>query len=1408
MPVSGNEETGVKPVSWKSSDYIADIPIKKRRFPLMQPPPPPPEESSSSSSPLETDSNQNGQSRICEGTSVSNVSVPASRAGLSDEKEGKSDMEVTHTNVGLAAASSDMSGGNKNSVFEEEKQNIDDENGKTFDTDIKEKVVPADKADNIMSIAEKTELKLEPNEALAVNVGKETHDQHTGKGKSISERSLIFGNAELSLGLNNDNPSSVVGQSEEGSQSTPEDLEPISLNLFLSKGESSKGDSIQSYRKGPNLHANRSNWDLNTTMDSWGNSVGGAAKGQLTSDILSTGDGGLVKKPFICSPMVVPGDATEKKILVDSEHRSSFAKSSTLSGDSGQKYFPEDSLNLRLSPSCIPFNLSREPSCSSVEVDSGRVLPNISMLRGLSVSNLNMINRSCVKTEPSEDSIKHGLAGAKTYLMEVKSELNEKVSPEVLKSSNSCTLKLVDPRSIKSEPFLNAETMETLKQPLDHSNKVVLQAQEVGKPACSTSFSIRCGKSDVLEHSVQDKGAEVSEEVPKKACEGHEQVASEIISGPAGSIGNEQNVVTTADKTLKRPLDHSNKIVLQAQDVEKKPACSTNFSIRCGKSDVLDHSMQDKGAEVGEVLPKKAYEGHAQVASEIISGPAGPTGNEQNVITTADTEMTTAKNVDNPEQFRLQLTDEFCQEFCANGGGCVSDEEKINIPGDMLEEDSYGSDCESDGNHDLNVSLITEQNHEEEDYEDGEVREQLVDAAKEGPTYEKTEEKFIATNLNDKITNYAGLPGYGDPCSSHFGNNDAKIEDAGETNDDTFVDRVDTAHDGSTDKAADQDGCLQEFSTIGVPTTEHERKTPVQAVQKELLDISEGRVAEEIQEPKKQSDQGIDGSQGTLDTVPQASDDNIEKSIMVENTETALCKRESSLDGDNAGKGIDGGGNRSRIINLARSSNVSPPGNSRYMPGKLLSTQPGRERLTDIALERDNIHPQGRDESCNISSLKFTRERHQDQLSRNSRFNYGRGRGWVSSRGRGRVSGRGDSLNDDWETERDFDPGYYNGPTEFHLPRHKYASGMAEAEIGCDNYKGRKLLNDESPTFRRGLSIRRPPGGRNGPARSLQMIHRVPRNISPSRCMGDDGSEVVGLRNGEKFVRGFPDDGTDHELARTQQPYDGDGNFFRGNRNFSSAHRRGGFSRIRSKSPIRSRSPGSWSSPRRRSPDGFGGRPDLPHRRSGEIYRMGRMRSPDPPCYPGEMLMRRHGSPLYTSRPSNYLREVDSRRDHGQPRSVIPSRSTAGRVVLRNNRRFDIADPRERNDGDEFFAGPMHSSRFSELSGEASSEERRRFIERQGPVRSFRPPYDGTDGGSFHLNTEDGPRPFRLCPEDDPDFHERGNREFDRRITVRPGNVSRRTRGIEDEEGNYRHGGQVMYDNGFDDMSRVKRKRF
>lgn len=404
--------------------------------------------------------------------------------------------------------------------------------------------------------------------------------------------------------------------------------------------------------------------------------------------------------------------------------------------------------------------------------------------------------------------------------------------------------------------------------------------------------------------------------------------------------------------------------------------------------------------------------------------------------------------------------------------------------------------------------------------------------------------------------------------------------------------------------------------------------------------------------------------------------------------------------------------------------------------------------------------------------------------------------------GRGRMNNRGDRSSDRYLAAEH----YYN-QTKYRIPRYKYVNDVSDPDLKYNNFSmasdaafggrgGRKLSND-GPINHRIPSRRRSPVGEH----IVHVSHGNQRNFSPSRCIDEDTSDLVGTRHSEKLMRGFPVDSVDPMFNRTQPSYEGDGQFGRGrgNRTYSFVQRRG--FRIRSKSPIRTRtrSPGPWSSPRGRSPDGFGGPGEhRPH------YRMERFRSPDGASFTGEMVVRRN--------PANELRDMDTGRDRGHQRCGI--HRSPSRVLLRN-RRFDVIDPRERADNNEFFAGggPMHSGRVHELGGDGNGDERRRFGERRGPVRTFRPPYNNADEEAFQVNTEDGRRPFRFCPDGETEFQERerGNlrdKDIDRRIKNRPGNAPRRMRSIEDQEGNFRNDGQPWNNSGFDDISRAKRKRF
>ncbi|CAK7325583.1 unnamed protein product [Dovyalis caffra] len=1328
MPVSGNEETGVKPLARQSSLNIAGVPIKKRRF--IRHPSPPSEEKSVTF--VENDSVQKEPGSTSKESSLPSAIVAAS-SDLSDPCKNSVPEENENRSDGIVQMNIASWSGVK---VEESNLKIQSDSLAKFDKE--EKLVVAEKSANPLLNSAKTELNIEANKGLGPNAGKERHRQQISQGNCKSQTPIVSGTSQFSVGLKELDVSSLERYSSDGSQNH-ENVGAVSLNLSLSKGETGvqyKMDHILA-KDSTNLCANRSNWDLNTTMDTWDGSTSDEHVAQVTAD----GWNRVGVTRDISTGIVGTGIAKEKQLLDDSERRSSLPQTSS---ECAKEYASEDSLHLRLSPSFPSFNLRQEPSSSSANKES-RVLPNISLPGGLlSAGNFTMVNSRTIKSEPFDGSVKHDPRGAKVSPIDffVKRELVEKGSPEASKSAVFGSVKLVGQGFIKPEPFPVGipETWRTLEGVSIQRDKQVLQSQDSGgQPPCSTSKQVLQG---------QDARGQPTCSTECKAREG--------------------------------------------QDILAKPTCSTDLSISSNASDPLEHTACAEGALLRKEMPKEACESAVQVSSEMGSIPVGPSGNESNASVKIDTAITEDRDVDNPVQCELKLTEEVPAGSRGNGEGSVTDEEKINLSGDMLEEDSYGSGYESDGH---SMPMDIEEECREHDYEDGEVRDPNLQAASE---CQKCEEKDVSPgNCSNSAHEKANSDLAGDDhhILSHVEESDSKIK-VSETNEVTVKECITTAIEDA------DNAFVKESSTDEIPACGADQERATTTIQGKSLDISGKKDDPMGQGADLSSGQDITGGQGTLVSAEQGSDENI-KTNDVEKNE--LPEVDASLNGGDMAKDVSSG--RSRIINLSRASNSSSPGKTRPISGKPVPSY--RERLPDVPLEGGKLHPRGRDGIYFDGPRRFSRERHQEHFPRNSRMNF--------VRGRGRISSRIDTLRGDRDSERNYASEFYNGSSDFAVRRHKYyASALAEAGSDSINYNigpdgafvgtargGRKLLDDETPVFRQLPSRRRSPGLRDGPAaRGIQMMHRVPRNI------GEQGSEVIGVRHAEN-MRGFPDDGSEEAFTRPQPSFEGlDGHFVQGTRNYSSVQRRV-HPQIRSKSPIRSRSPGPWSSARRRSPDGFGGTSELPNRRS-PIYRMGRIRSPDHPVFPREMVFRRHGSPSFSSRP-NDTREMDPGRDHSHPRSIVSNRAQTGRVLLRNTRRFGITDPRERTDGDEFFGGPMHSGRFHELGGDGNVEDRRRFSERRGPVRTFKPPFNGADGENFHLNPEDGPRPFRFFPEDDPQFNERANlreREFDGRIKNRAGNVPRRPRGIEEQEGNYRHGGQALYDDGFDDVTRMKRKRF
>ncbi|KAI3875924.1 hypothetical protein MKW92_030493, partial [Papaver armeniacum] len=527
---------------------------------------------------------------------------------------------------------------------------------------------------------------------------------------------------------------------------------------------------------------------------------------------------------------------------------------------------------------------------------------------------------------------------------------------------------------------------------------------------------------------------------------------------------------------------------------------------------------------------------------------------------------------------------------------------------------------------------------------------------------------------------------------------------------------------------------------------------------------------------------------------------------------SVFSKTESHVNNEEIAKDVNAGGNKSRIINLPRaSSNVSQSGESGKIPieGMVFSSRNHGEGSNGAEFEGEKFRGRGNREGRYMDP-RFERKRnrdHQPFRSSGSEFRHSRGR----------VDNRVRNVRNEWDPE--FSTEHGHGQSTFRFTRSKdNTSSKYEGSdfvprggrtVGTGRGRGRrKSLDNELQSYRHPPSRRRSPGGREGPVSRGVRIRRGPRDVSPDRCIPEDDPDLIGLRHEEKFIRVLPGEVMNKDFSRSQPQYERlQESFLHGNQRFLPMQRRIPLHmpRVHSKSPPRSRtrSPGPWLSPRRRSPDEFVGHPDLNNCRSPRLYRIERMRSPQRhPCFAEGMVVRRNGSPpQYITRPCNDSREMGSSRDLDHPRSYMRSRSPAGQIVPRNARRF-VVDPRERQETDELFAEAIHSGRFHDLLvSNGGEDDRRNGIERPGPVRSFQPPYnDNSDGANFHHHDEDGPpsRPYRFIAEVDGEIHERGNtrgrrfergslrgRGFERHIKSQPDKAPPRTRSGEEQEESY-----------------------
>ncbi|XP_051138106.1 uncharacterized protein LOC127256246 [Andrographis paniculata] len=682
-----------------------------------------------------------------------------------------------------------------------------------------------------------------------------------------------------------------------------------------------------------------------------------------------------------------------------------------------------------------------------------------------------------------------------------------------------------------------------------------------------------------------------------------------------------------------------------------------------------------------------------------------------------------------------------------------NDEEKFNIPADILEDDAFGSDSES---QEMDIDDENGSNKEYEEYEDGEVRDPSQDS-----TGENQKEKTENVKLVERISRNSQ-----DPDSVSAENSNAK-KDCG----DMVKDRVSICYEPKNED------CPSQSVSDNVTELRVDVKSVIAAEPGKRLNASGKKAVERSAEKEafiNSPNKGIHGMKTS------AADETANKAAIKEicsgENDSTLSKEDTSFNDNDTTKDSNNIGNKSRIINLSRTSVATAPAKTRpIIPNRLPTSRSGKERYSDPDIEGDaQPRANNRDEFYMGGSKKFFKDRVHDRTFRNSFM-----------RGKGRTSGRFGSLRREWDSDHSFVSENYRGSSDNRPMRRKHTSAVPN-DLDYNGYGvphdvtalgngRRKEVSDEFSPLRRPSFRRFSPGGgssRDGAdTRDFQTMHQFSRNMGPGQCVDDGCSDMVGIRHDNKFMRHLSEDMIDPVYGRQQEVYDElDDQLMRGNRNF-----RNGYLRIGSKSPARSRtrSPGPWLSPRRRSPNG----PP-----AETMYRMGRMRSPEHDCFHEDIIPRRRVSPY---------RNVDSGRDHTNHR---PRRTPPARGFLRHGRRSDTIDSHGMGDGGKEY-------KFHGGGDGSAADERRNFIERRGlPARPFRPMYSG-DSDDFQFHQSNGPaRPYRFCPPDaDGEFIERSGNVRGREFEGRP----RRVRNM-DEQAMERG----WHDDGYGGDGRMKRMRF
>ncbi|KAK6135808.1 hypothetical protein DH2020_030503 [Rehmannia glutinosa] len=1054
MPIPGNAEPGAifgqqqRVQRQQSIDFSSSIPIKKRSFPIIRQSSPSPEEKSSSFA--DNDSKNNQESNVpIEGPSLidaKNTTSPgnsgvSNTSALTVKKEvvTQADVDLGQANVDIFASKPQ---GPKPSVC----------------------LNPIANLGNKMDIL--SEEKSSGPQVPEIRLGFQTTNvkQEIFSGQTEGTCGLELATGSTTVELFSLGPKELVPALEHKKSEVichnSGKSDPSLLSLALSEDKLVRHDTNDCTVEdiGSQVCANRSNWDLNTTMDVWEGSTNSDAFANRPTDIGGFGktDSCHDEKSSLTTAGTVGLSLNKGKCILDVPR----SNSSNASTQPNQQCKTDVSLDLRLAMPHSKLDASREPFSSSDNLASISLSPNLD-LQKVQPSAMN-VNRN-VKSEPVDENSKRDCS---------------------VGSSSSSNMGLISKFSSAKMELINNQSLETVMQSSICLKKLT---------DCSRSM-----KTEVVQEGNQD------------ACKSEDATLPQSV---ARLMQHQESCASSS--ALPVPLMPRN-------------SCLSNLSTCSVLTTSGDLSNQSERS-----FHCKELHDHNNMSGDLIAGMVSKS------VSQDDKQMRPC-NVGNsivvdPDRQKLARVDEHNVELFQHGMVVADDDEKINISAEK--EESFESDCESQGNSAVGTSMDIGENvcaKEDEEYEEGEVREPLQHSAREDPIVdEKKIENSEIVEYDSRNLQPYDLLGDQNISASDFDGKDSVKENREETYSNPNKDSI-----GISCELNNEDNSLQKVSDkvleVGV-----DEKRSIGVTPDKQLDLS-GRKDVEESPGKEISTDGPTNVNCEIGVeLGDQATDKVVKDICSGENDSTLSNVETSLNGYDAAKDSSNVGNKSRIINLSRASVVTTPCKTKSTLNRLLTPRSGKERYSDLDGE---IQPRGN--------------------------------------------------------------------------RRKHGSSISDVELDCNGYgiqqdgtalgnNRRKETNDEFPSLRRTSLRRLSPGDRDGPAtRGLQMLRRFPRNMSPNRRIGEAGSDVMGLRHGDKFMRHLSDDMINPAYSHPQDIYDElDGQPVRGNRNFSTMQRKG-YPRIRSKSPLRSqtRSPGPWSSPRRRSPNGF---QELPQHRSPALYRTG-----------------------------------------------------------------------------------------------------------------------------------------------------------------------------------------------------------